>query len=121
MDIAVALIAGVLAGITGAMGLGGGTVFLLYLTVFAGVNQLTAQGMNILFFIAIAVIAVIVYVKKRQIDLKRIAPVCLLGVLGSLTGSLIIKFLDPSLLSKFFAVFILVMGARELFAKTDKN
>ena len=121
MDIAIALIAGVLAGITGAMGLGGGTVFLLYLTVFAGVNQLTAQGMNIIFFIAIAIVAVIVYVKKRQIDLKRIAPVCLIGVLGSIIGSVIIRFLDPSLLSKFFAVFVLIMGARELFAKTDKS
>lgn len=121
MDIAVALIAGVLAGITGAMGLGGGTVLLLYLTVFTSVNQLTAQGINILFFIPIAVVAIIVYTKKGQINWRKIAPMCIIGILGAIIGSFVIRFLDPKLLSKIFAVFIIVMGIRELFCKVQNK
>ena len=122
MDIFVAMLAGLIAGITGAMGLGGGTVFLLYLTVFANVPQLRAQGMNILFFLSSAVVAVIVYSIKKQIDWRTVLPMAGLASLGSLAGAVIIRFIDAELLSKFFAVFILAMGVRELFAKVkDPN
>ncbi|MBQ7045361.1 MAG: sulfite exporter TauE/SafE family protein [Clostridia bacterium] len=121
MDIAIALIAGVLAGVTGAMGLGGGTVLLLYLTVFTQVSQLTAQGINILFFIPIAIVAIIVYTKKGQINWRAIFPVCILGMLGAILGTVIIKFIDPKILAKFFAAFIIIMGLRELFSKPQKD
>ena len=61
------ILAGFLAGIFGAMGLGGGSVLIIYLTVFAGVKQLAAQGINLIFFLPTAAVAVFVYSKKRII------------------------------------------------------
>ena len=45
------IIAGLLSGIIGAMGLGGGAVLLIYLSLIKGTDQLKAQGINLLFFI----------------------------------------------------------------------
>ena len=44
-----ALLAGLLSGIIGGMGLGGGAVLIIYLTVFMDIKQLSAQGINLLF------------------------------------------------------------------------
>ena len=43
-----------LTGILASMGLGGGMILILYMTLIAGMEQLTAQGVNLLFFIPIA-------------------------------------------------------------------
>ena len=39
-----------LTGILASMGLGGGMILILYMTLIAGMEQLTAQGVNLLFF-----------------------------------------------------------------------
>ena len=49
-----ALAAGFAAGALGAMGLGGGSVLILYLTLCAGLPQLQAQGINLTFFLPCA-------------------------------------------------------------------
>ena len=68
----IALLAGLLSGIIGAMGLGGGAVLIIYLTLFAETKQLQAQGINLLFFIPIALVAVLIYSKKKQIKWKTV-------------------------------------------------
>ena len=45
-----ALLAGLFSGIIGAMGLGGGAVLIIYLSVFTDMPQLEAQGINLIFF-----------------------------------------------------------------------
>ena len=60
MNIA-ALLAGLFSGILGSMGLGGGAVLVIYLSLFTETKQLTAQGINLLFFIPIAAVSVIIY------------------------------------------------------------
>ena len=57
MDI-IKIIAGLLSGIIGGMGLGGGAVLLIYLKLFENLNQIKAQGINLLFFIPIAAVAI---------------------------------------------------------------
>ena len=46
-----AIFAAIASGILGAMGMGGGGILMIYLTVFAGLEQSLAQGINLLFFI----------------------------------------------------------------------
>ena len=64
MSIVFACIAGFISGTAGALGLGGGGILVIYLTVFAGVEQFQAQGINLLFFIPSAAIAVFLHWKK---------------------------------------------------------
>ena len=69
MNIA-ALLAGLFSGILGSMGLGGGGVLIIYLSLFTETEQLKAQGINLLFFIPIAAASVIIYSLKGLIKWK---------------------------------------------------
>ena len=51
-----------LTGIFASMGLGGGMVLIVYLTVFAGFSQIAAQGINLVFFIPIAIISLVLII-----------------------------------------------------------
>lgn len=117
MNFLIMSIAGIITGAIGAMGLGGGGVFLIYLTVFAQTPQIQAQGMNLIFFIPSAMIAVIVYAKKKMIKTKMIIKFAGIGVLGALTGTWISGYVGNNLLSKLFAIFLVILGIYEMFHK----
>ena len=78
MEIFWSIVISILAGAAGAMGIGGGSVFLLYLTAFAGLDQMKAQGINLVFFIPIAVIALVIHCRNHLVR-WRTALLCLLA------------------------------------------
>lgn len=108
--------AGILSGVLGSMGMGGGGVLIICLTLFMNVAQQTAQGINLIFFIPTAIIAVLIYTKKHLIKWKVAIPFALLGIVGTIAGSMISQSLDGSVLSKLFGGLLLIMGVRELFS-----
>ncbi|MDD5923746.1 MAG: sulfite exporter TauE/SafE family protein [Clostridia bacterium] len=112
-----AILAAVASGILGAMGMGGGGILMIYLTVFAGLEQSLAQGINLLFFIPSAIIAILIYTKKKMIDYRTAIPFAISGVAGALLGSFISGLLRNEILSVIFGVFLIVVGLRELFTR----
>lgn len=66
-----------LSGIFASMGLGGGMVLIVYLTVFAGFSQLAAQGINLVFFIPIAIISLVLHTKNKLVEWKKAVPAVL--------------------------------------------
>lgn len=114
-------LAGTASGILGAMGMGGGGILIIYLTLFAGVEQGMAQGINLLFFIPSAVIALIIYWKKRLIDWKTAFLCSSLGVVGALAGAWLSTVIDGGILGKLFGVLLLVMGIKQLFYKKPSS
>ena len=117
MNIA-ALLAGLLSGIIGGMGLGGGAVLLIYLTVFAEVPQLTAQGINLIFFIPIGLLAVIVYSFKKQIKWKKALLIALGGIIGAFIGISAVKLIGSDITGKIFAFLLIFLGLKEVFSKS---
>ena len=115
-----ALLAGLLSGIIGAMGLGGGAVLIIYLSLFTETEQLKSQGINLLFFIPIALIAVIIYAIKKKIKWKLTLKISLFGIIGTLAGWYIAGFLGGEIIKKLFGGLLLFLGAKELFFK-EKN
>lgn len=111
-----ALIGGI-SGIVSGMGIGGGSILILYLTLFAGVAQQQAQGINLLYFLPTAAAALIVHLKNKSVDLHVTWVAALCGVLSASATSLLAINMDASLLKKLFGVFLLLLGIRELFAK----
>ena len=116
-----ALLAGLFSGIIGGMGLGGGAVLIIYLTVFKDVEQLTAQGINLLFFIPIATLAVIIYAFKRQIKWSIALTVAAGGLLGAVGGFFLTDFIGGNFTAKLFGGFLILLGIKELFAKKKKD
>ena len=121
MNILFSSMAGLLAGIAGAMGLGGGSVLLIYLTVFAGINQITAQGINLIFFLPTAAFAVLIYAKRKIIKWKTILPIMLFGALATGFSSWAVAFVSPDIIKKIFGGLIIVYGVFEIFKKKNKE
>lgn len=120
MNIA-ALLAGLLSGIIGGMGLGGGAVLIIYLTVFRDVEQLKAQGINLLFFIPIAIVAVIIYAFKKQIKWRITLPVAAGGIIGAVGGFFLTDIIGGGLTAKLFGGFLIILGIKEIFSKSKNR
>lgn len=114
-----ATVAGFLSGLFGAMGLGGGGVLIIYLTGIIDTEQALAQGINLLFFIPCALIAIIMHAKKKLINFKLALSLALIGLAGAAIGSYIACYLCSKILSKIFAVLLLVMSVLQLKKNND--
>lgn len=115
-----ALLAGLFSGIIGAMGLGGGAVLIIYLSVFTDMPQLEAQGINLIFFIPIAIAAVAVYAVKKQIKWKITLKIALWGLLGVFGGMYLAKIIGGGITGKLFGGLLVILGIREIFKKAEK-
>ena len=104
-----AFLASLAAGFLSALGLGGGGVLVL--------DQAKAGGINLLFFLPAALVAVCIHLRQGRIDWRTALRCLPFGVAAALLGSWLAAFLDSAWLSKGFAVLILVMGVRELMGK----
>lgn len=114
------IIVSFLAGALSGMGLGGGGILLVFLTAFSSIDQLTAQGINLIFFLPTGLVAVIVYAIKKQIEWKIVLKMWLYGVIGAFGGYFIARAIETQYLSKIFAVFLIIFGIIILFSK-EKN
>lgn len=116
-----ALLAGLFSGIIGGMGMGGGAVLIIYLSLFTDTPQLKAQGINLLFFIPIGLTALIIYAFKKQIKWKTVLPLSLYGIIGTFLGIMLTKYISNDWLSKIFGVFLILMALKEFFTKKTKT
>lgn len=121
MEGVVAFLASLAAGLLSALGLGGGGVLVLYLTLVQDMDQAQAGGVNLLFFLPAATVAVFLHLRKGRIDWKMALRCLPFGVVCALIGAWLARLLDGGWLSKAFAVLVLLMGVRELFAKSDQK
>lgn len=121
MEIVWSALAALIAGIFSSMGMGGGGILIIYFGLFTAVPQLTAQGVNVLFFIPIAAFSVIVYHIKGLIDWKTALPFAAFGVLSSFGGSYLATLIDGEILSKIFGILLLIMGIKQLFSKNESK
>ena len=104
-------------GIFASLGVGGGMILIIYLTVFAGFDQLAAQGINLVYFIPIAALSVILHSRNHLIEWKKIIPSIITGIIFAAAGTIAAKYIGSDGLKKIFAVFILLIGIKELFSK----
>lgn len=110
-----------LTGIFASMGLGGGMVLIVYLTVFADFSQLAAQGINLVFFIPIAIISLVLHTKNKLVEWKKAVPAVLWGTAAVIISAWLANRIEQSLLSKAFGIFLILMGLKELFFKSEKH
>ena len=113
-----ALLAGLFSGVAGSMGLGGGAVLIIYLTLFTDTDRITAGGINLIFFIPISLIAVTIYAFKKQIKWKTIIPLALFGLVGAVCGIWFADIIGAKWLGKIFGIMLILMGLKETFSKS---
>lgn len=99
-----------LTGVLASMGMGGGMLLIIYLTIFAGVGQLQAQGINLVFFLPIAAASLVFHVKNKLLDYKKALPAMLTGIAASAAFSLLAAYIKTEYLEKAFGLFIAFVG-----------
>ncbi len=113
-------VAGFFAGIISGMGIGGGTILIPALLFLQDISQQQAQGINLIYFVPTAVIALITHIKNKSIETNVVKPIVWIGLLGAAAGAFLAVKMEGDLLRKFFGGFLLLMGLSEVFHK-QKN
>ena len=106
MNLLYLILAGVISGVIGGMGMGGGTLLIPILTIFLSFQQKSAQAINLLAFIPMSLVALFIHIKNKLVDFKVGIPIMLVGILFSIGGSFLASLIDNVLLKKIFAIFI---------------
>ena len=114
--LAVGAVLGFLAGI----GVGGGSLLILWLTLVLKVSSAAARGINLLFFIPSALIACFFRWKQGVLKWKTLLPAILAGCISAGVLSWVSCILDTGLLKKAFGVLLLLTGIREILYKPKK-
>ena len=116
----VMLIVGTALGFLTGLGIGGGSLLILWLTMVLNTDPLTARSINLLFFIPSAIIACIFRMKQGKLSLRPILPAIIAGCIAAGVFSWISTILDVEILKKGFGIVLLAAGARELFYRPRK-
>ena len=115
-----AFLFGSLLGFLSGLGVGGGSLLILWLTLVLNVSHETARIINLLFFIPSAIIATFFRWKQGAIDLKKFIPAVAGGLISAGIFSVISRQLDMSIVRKLFGILLLLTGIRELFYRPRK-
>ena len=111
------IVSAFVSGILASMGLGGGTVLVVYLTYFRHMAQLRAQGINLVCFIPVALFSVIMYSQHKKKKKKVILPLIIYGIAGAIAGYLLLGIMPEGILGKLYGAFLILLSSRELFKK----
>lgn len=115
------IIIGVVSGIVSGTGMGGGTILIFLLTVLSGIEQHTAQAINLIFFIPTSIVAIIVNIKNKNIDLRLAIIIALAGIFGAIIGANISIRTDVHKLQTYFGIFLLIIAIHEIYTIIKEN
>lgn len=108
------IIAFIIAILSG-MGVGGGGLLVIYLTLFEGTEQLIAQGANLCFFIVSAIASTLYNIKRKKIVWQSVLILSLSGILTSIAGSVLASKINPDILRKIFGSMLVLSGFFSIF------
>lgn len=109
------------AGVISAWGVGGGTLLLLVMTLFLGVDQRTAQGINLLFFLPTAASALVCHWRDGYLDKPTLKAAVPLAVAAALAGAWFATAVDVALLRRPFGVYLLLSGISLIWPTKQKK
>lgn len=117
----ISLIASFFIALLSGLGVGGGGLFVVFLTLFTDIPQLTAQGINLLFFIFSSGSAVCIHLSKRQILGSAVILMAIVGSLGAIIGLALTNFVAETLLRKAFGAMLVISGILTLQKRQPKE
>ena len=120
-DWIIPFLCGLGASILSAWGVGGGTLLLLVMTLFLDVDQRTAQGINLLFFLPTAASALVCHARGGYLDKPTLKSAVPLAVAAALAGAWIATNLDVAVLRKPFGVYLQLSGVSLLWPQRRKK
>ena len=117
IKIAVGCILGFLTG----LGVGGGSLLMLWLTIVAAMPQETARGINLMFFRPSALIACCFRRKQGTLPLKKVLPAIISGTIAAGIFTFVGLSVDTDILKKGVGILLSATGLREIFYRIKKT
>lgn len=114
------ILVGTVLGFLAGLGIGGGSLLILWLTFVVGMPHETARGINLLFFLPAAVIACFFRWRQGNVDFKKVLPAILGGCAAAGICAWLAPHMDMELLKKLFGILLLFTGIREILFKPKK-
>ncbi|MBE7087469.1 MAG: sulfite exporter TauE/SafE family protein [Clostridiales bacterium] len=116
-------VVGIIGGLLGGMGMGGGTLLIPLLTIFCKVGQHTAQAVNLLSFIVMALIVLVIHIRNKLVNFKKVLYIIVPGIATCIGGAYLAKVLSGDLLQRLFGGFLLILSIFQFISglKTKKQ
>lgn len=115
MNAILSVIIGLFSGVISGMGIGGGAILIPALIIIENINQQTAQGINLLYFLPTAVAALIIHIKNKNVEIKSALILAASGVVGAAAGAIAAGALDSVLLRRMLGIFLALIGLYEIY------
>lgn len=114
------LLTGTVLGFLTGLGIGGGSLLILWLTMVLEMEQQIARGINLLFFLPAAVIACVFRLKQGKLKLRPVIPAMLAGCAAAVFFSWLASKIDVETLKTWFGAVLIAAGIRELLYRPRK-
>ena len=109
-------------GFLSGIGIGGGSLLIMYLTLLVDIPYPQARVINLLFFLPSAVIASIFRWKQGTISFKKIWPAILCGCFSAMLFTQVGTKAELGALKKMFGILLVLTGLKEfLYKPKQKN
>lgn len=115
-----AILVGTVLGFFSGLGVGGGSLLVLWLTLVLDFDPGTARMLNLLFFLPSAAVSCLFRWKQGRLPLKKLLPAVMAGCLSAILLSHIGQELDIKWMKKFFGILLLITGIRELLYRSKQ-
>lgn len=106
-----------LIAVVSGMGLGGGGLLVIYLTLGLGAEQLVAQGANLVFFVCVAAVSTVCSACRGRIVWARVMPISIVGGVFALLGAFLAGAVPAAALRRIFGAVLVVGGGISLISK----
>ena len=116
----VTLAVGILLGFLSGIGVGGGSLLVLWLTAVQNLPPETARSINLLFFLPAALISSFFRWRQGYLNLKILFPAVAAGCLSAALFSWIGTWIHTDILKRLFGILLIISGIRELLYKEKK-
>ena len=116
----ISLLVGTALGFLSGLGIGGGSLLILWLTLVQDFSPTAARSMNLLFFIPSALIAGYFRWRQGAIPFRKILPAMASGCLSALAFSFLGANIHTDMLKKLFGGLLILTGLRELLYKGNR-
>lgn len=113
-------LSGIVSGVLGGMGMGGGTLLIPLLTILFGFNQKLAQGVNLIAFSLMAIIALIIHIKNKLVDVKTAIKFGAVAIVFSCLGAFVANLIKTRWLKMLFGFLLIAVAIYQTIEQIKK-
>ena len=114
VNILLGLVVGVMAGL---LGVGGGTILVPILVLGQKIGQHVAQGISLLMMVPVGIVGMMSYARRGKLEVRGLPPLLAGGAVGALAGSFLAHRIQAPMLTRLFALLLLVMAVQMIFRR----